>query len=151
VKAATYRLSMDRSNVDVERVPVEALPLDVEVVPQGQRQVQIPLIRTGTVNVLVTLRSAGSQGVRNVLVTLRNGDVVFRRLTDEAGRIRLAGLKPGTWTATLAEDTIPEGYAVRTSEQQLQVVPGTAAAAEFDLTPITREMRMLPPLQVQAR
>jgi hypothetical protein len=151
VKAATYRLSMDRSNVDVERVPAQPLPLDVEVVARGERQVEIPLVRTGAVNVVVTLRSAGSQGARNVLVTLRNGDVVYRRLTDEAGRIRLAGLKPGTWTATLAEETIPEGYSVRAPEQQLQVAPGGSAAAEFELTPIVREMRMLPPLQVQAR
>lgn len=163
VKANTYRLSMDRANVDVGKVPVERLPLDIDVAPHERHQVQIALVRTASVSVQVRLRARGestgasaatsstTHGAENVLVVLTRGDTIYRRLTDSQGRVKLGGLAPGSWTVTLATDTIPQGYSGSAAEQRLEIAPGTAAAAEFELAPIVREIRMLAPLQVQAR
>jgi hypothetical protein len=165
VKANTYRLSMDRANVDVDKVPVESFPLDVSVAARELRQVQVALIRTVTINVTVKQRVSSTNGingvpesspavvhgVQNALVVLSRGDIVYRRLTDAEGRVKLGGLPPGTWTVTLAEGAVPAGYTIAVREQQLEVTPGTSAAAEFELTPIRRDIRMLPPLQVQRR
>ena len=164
VKANTYRLSMDRANVDVGKVPVDRFPLDVDVTPHGLQQVQVALVRTATVNVTVKLRAPDSNGsdrtplsapsvvgAQNVLVTLTHGHDVYRRLTSADGRVRVGGLAPGTWTATLAPETIPQGYTVAAREQRLEVAPGVSASAEFELTPRIRDIHMLPPLQVMAR
>jgi hypothetical protein len=162
VKANTYRLSMDRANVAVDKVPVESFPLDVSVTAHELRQVQVALIRTVTISVTVKQRVSSTNGingvpesspeavhgVQNALVTLSRGDIVYRRLTDAEGRVKLGGLPPGTWTVTLAGEGIPAGYTSAAREQQLEVPPGTAAATEFELTPIRRDIRMLPPLQV---
>jgi hypothetical protein len=164
VKANTYRLSMDRANIDVGKVAVDGLPREVTVAAREQEQVRIGLVRTASVSVVVKLRGATSgsdrpavsggaveRGVANVLVTLNRGDVVYRRLTDPQGRVKLGGLAPGTWLVTIAPETVPPGYSAGSREQRIEVAPGASASAEFSLTPIVREIKMLPPLQVQAR
>lgn len=150
VKASAYRLSMDRANVAVGKVPVDALPLEIDVSPRERQQIPIGLVSTASVSVLVTPRPAGTARVENVLVTLTHGDTILRRLTDSQGRVRLGGLIPGRWTVAVAADTLPEGHSVSALEQRIDVAPGGAAAVEFALTPIVREIKMLPPLQVRA-
>jgi hypothetical protein len=160
VKASAYRLSMDRANVDVGKVPVDDLPRDVNVVARERQDLQIALVRTVTLSAHVTQPASGPGradtvaaaergGVQNVLVTLRHGDTVYRRLTDADGRVQLAGLTPGAWSVTLAPDTLPAGYGASEGERRLELAPGATAAVEFELTPIARDIRMLPPLEVR--
>ena len=161
VKASAYRLSMDRANVDVGKVPVDDLPRDVSVVAREQQDVQIALVRTVTLGAVVTRppsspgradeAAAASEhsGVQNVLVTLRHGEAVYRRLTDADGRIQLAGLTPGAWSVTLAPDTLPAGYVAAEGERRVELAPGATAAVAFELAPLARDIRMLPPLEVR--
>ena len=65
------------------------------------------------------------------------------------GRVKLAGLPPGAWRVTLAADTIPSGYAAPQGERRLDIAPGATASVEFDLAPLVRDIRMLPPLEVR--
>jgi hypothetical protein len=150
VKANAYRLSMDRANLAVDKVPVENLPRDVTVIARERQDLQIALVRTATlVATVITARAnAPSAGAQNVLVTLQHGDAVYRRLTDANGRIELGGLPPGEWHVTLASDTLPTGYALPDGARRLELTPGAAATVEFTLTPIARDMRMQPPLEV---
>lgn len=156
VEAGGYQLSMDRSNVDVDKVPVDDLPLGVIVTAQDSKRVDIALIRSIAVSVNVHLPAnnsdstlAANRGVQNVLVTLKRGDRVYRRLTDANGHMRLAGLAPGRWLASIAADTLPSGYAAASMELSLEALPGGSTSAEFPLRAVTRDMRMLPPLRLK--
>ena len=97
----------------------------------------------------VKLRGESANGAPNVLVTLTRGESVYRRLTDNEGRMKLAGLQPGSWTVALAEDTVPSGYSVPRGTQRLEVAPGSTASASFELAPVVRDIRMLPPIPVE--
>lgn len=160
VAAGNYRLSMDRSNVDVSKVPLSSLPLNVTVAAREARQIEVALVRSVSISINVRLHpgsgnaqvsqpsSATMRGLQNVLVTLRNAEHVYHRLTDADGQARLAGLPPGDWTASIAADAIPQGYGIASRELVLQIPPGASATAEFPLTPVTRNIKMLPPLTV---
>lgn len=162
VTAGNYRLSMDRSNVEVNKVPLGNLPLNVAIAAREARQIDVALVRSVSISVKVGLhadngdgiagvgmsKSTAVRGLQNVLVTLQNGEHVYRRLTDADGQARLAGLPPGDWTASIAADAIPQGYGIASRELVLQIPPGASAAAEFPLTPIARSLKMLPPLKV---
>jgi hypothetical protein len=150
VKASAYRLSMDRANVDVGKVPRDDLPRDVTVVARERQDLKIALVRTATLAATVTLPTNGTArvGVPNVLVTLRRGDAVYRRLTDVDGRIQLGGLAPGEWHVTVAAETLPPGSAAQGGERRVELAPGATASVELALVALARDIRMLPPLEV---
>jgi hypothetical protein len=162
VTAGNYRLSMDRSNVAVSKVPLSSLPLNVTVAAREAQRIDVALVRSVSISVNVRLHAGSGNGIahvsssqpatmrglQNVLVTLRNGEQVYHRLTDADGQARLAGLPPGDWTASIAADAIPQGYGIASRELVLQIPPGASATAEFPLTPVTRDIKMLPPLIV---
>ena len=84
-----------------------------------------------------------------VLVLFRNGDTVLRRLTDSAGRARIGGIPPGTWTTSVASDTLPAGYLPEGDDGALELAPGETASVDIVLVPERREIRMQAPLAVR--
>jgi hypothetical protein len=55
VKAGTYQLMLDRSNVGVDKVPVQKLPLEVVIPADAPARVDIALVRSATIVVRVNL------------------------------------------------------------------------------------------------
>ena len=112
------------------------------------------LIRSVALNIRVNLYPEGAasrlaRAAGNVLVTLRNGDRVYRRLTGADGSFRFAGLLPGKWVASIDDEALPNGYEARSGQLVLEVAPGGQADAEFRLTPLVRSIKMLPPLKAR--
>jgi hypothetical protein len=151
VKAGHYRLAMDRRNIAVDRIPAASSPLDVTVDARVPDSMQIALVRAVTIAVAVKLHSddaTPSRGAPNQLVVFRSGEAVLRRLTDAEGRVRLGGLAPGKWIVTVAEDTLPPGYAAAVGDLELEVGAGESVNADIPLTPVKRNIRMLAPLGI---
>lgn len=160
--AGSHKLSMDRSNVGVNKVPTATFPLPIVTAARDTKQVDIALVRSVSIGVKVSLHVDGANGIKgavpsapaatrgaaNVLVTLKNGDHVFHRLTDADGQVRIGGLPPGDWTASIDAAAIPEGYGIASRELAIPVPPGASATAEFPMVPVMRDIKMLPPLQV---
>ena len=90
---------------------------------------------------------APSHGLQNILVVLRNGERVFKRLTDASGGFRLAGLPPGQWTVGIEKDGLPANMALEQKQFVLDIAPGGEASIEFKLVPKIRKMKMLEPLK----
>ena len=156
VAAGQYELSMERGAVAVTHVPIDDLPLAVSVNDQAARRVSIALVRSVTISVSVSLPAMAAapadgvaRGVQNVLVTLSSGKRVYRRLTDEHGRVRLSGLAPGRWLVVLDRGTMPPGYTVAGTDLALEVRPGESSLAEFPLLTEARTIKMLPPLKLK--
>jgi hypothetical protein len=156
VTAGQYEISMERGAVAVTHVPIDDLPLAVSVSDQAARRVSIALVRSVAISVSVSLPATApasldgaARGVQNVLVTLSSGKRVYRRLTDEHGRVRLSGLAPGKWLVALDRASMPPGYTVADTELALDARPGESSLAEFPLLAETRTIKMLPPLKLK--
>jgi len=152
VSLGAHQIVLEHGTTDVNQVPVSAAPLSVTVSRQDSPPVMIALVRSGVIGVLVSLsaeESAAERGAPGVLVCFRNGETVFRRITDATGRVRLGGIAPGTWIVSLAEETLPAGFQPASNEWQLVVAPGESVNTKISLTPERRAMRMLTPLAVR--
>jgi hypothetical protein len=152
VGMGAHQIVIERGSKEVDQVPASVAPLAVTISGRDPAPVMIAMVRSVVIGVHVTLHSDDSQLTRDapgVLVAFRNGETVFRRLTDANGRAHLGGIAPGTWLVSLAENTVPEGYRTAGEDLQLDLAPGETVNAEIPLTPEHRSMRMLTPLAVR--
>lgn len=151
VRAGAHQIVMEHGT-EVDQVPASAAPLTVTISGRDSPPVMIAMVRSVAIGVLVTLHpddSGPARGAPGVLVAFRNGETVFRRLTDANGRARLGGIAPGTWLVSLAGNTVPEGYSFDGGEMKLALAPGESVNAEISLAREHRSMRMLTPLAVR--
>jgi len=152
VSVGAHQIVLEHGTMDVNKVPASTAPLAVTVSGRDSPPVMIPMVRSGSISVLVTLHSDESQLVRGapgVLLSFRNDETIFRRLTDATGRVRLGGMAPGKWIVTLAEETLPAGFQSASNDIQFVLAPGESVNTEIPLTPERRAMRMLTPLAVR--
>jgi hypothetical protein len=89
----------------------------------------------------------GSHGLADTLVTFINGEHSIKRLTDQDGRFRIAGVPPGRWIVTMDENNLPVNTIPEERRLILTVEPGEEANIEFKVIPEVRIMKMLEPLQ----
>ena len=149
VQAGAHQLTMDRTNVEVARVPAMTLPRQVELAGREAQPVEIAMARAVVIALTVKLHPPEPEPARaagSVLVVLTNGEATFRRLTDTEGRVRLGGLAPGKWRVSVDAGTVQQGYVPAAETLELDVAPGASASAEFPLLPVKRVIRMLPAL-----
>ncbi len=152
VGEGAHRIALEHGSLDVKQVPATGAALSVTVAGRDAAPVMIPMVRSVTIGVQVTLHPGNLEPARaatGVLVTFRNGDTLYRRLTDASGRVRLGGITPGNWLVSVAQDTVAPGYQPADGELRLVLAPGDTVTAEFPLSPVRREMRMLAPLAVR--
>jgi hypothetical protein len=159
LKPGAYHLSIDRADAGAGRVPAKPMPIDVDLRAGDQTGIDIPMIHavvlTGVVRTheatlggVPAARSTGAGAVAaDVLVTMRNGEQVFKRATDKEGRFRLGGLAPGTWTIGVDDDGMPAGMMSERKQIVVEAAPGAQAEVEISLVPKLRSIRMQAPLK----
>ena len=89
-----------------------------------------------------------SRGLSGVLVEVRSGDQVYRRLTNGSGEFRFAGLKPGVWTVKVDPAGLPENATIEETSFTVDAKPSAEETREFKVEQKIRSMRMLAPLKV---
>ncbi|KAA6183050.1 hypothetical protein F2Q65_16640 [Thiohalocapsa marina] len=89
-----------------------------------------------------------TRGLGGILVEVRNGDAVYRRLTNGRGEFRFAGLSPGTWTVSIDPEALPENASIEQARYTVEAQPADTAELEFRVEQKIRRMRMLAPLKV---
>jgi len=154
VSQGPHQLSLERgpASADVQQVPATFLPPEVVVSGGDPTVMDIALVRSGVIEVRVSMRNSEesvARGAAGVLVLFESGDTVLRRLTDSNGYARIGGIPPGTWSIRVASDTIPAGYQPETEGASLGLAPGETATTDIVLVPERREIRMQAPLAVR--
>lgn len=155
----TYYLSIDQLNGVSGRIPLEPMPMAVEVRKGADARIDIALVQSATLTGSITLHESVAplaaaavvgagpeQGApvtaRNLLVILRNNGLEFKRLTDENGRFRLRGIPPGQWTVSVGDEAIPAGYELEKNQFLVTLAPAGEVALEFKLRQKIRAIKM---------
>jgi hypothetical protein len=151
VRAGTHQIVFERGLPDVSLVPEGGQPLEVRATGGEIPSIRLPLVRSASLVVALKLRDEQEQisPAVGLLVNFRQGDLVFRRVSDAAGNVRLAGIPPGEWRLSVAEDTLPPGFEPAATDLVLKPSPGQTVEAELTFSRRHREMQMLPPLAVR--
>lgn len=178
VRRGYYTLNVAGGRLPVGMIPTTPMPMDVDLGTSNEERVKIAYIRGATVTGVVqvyapdpkllpsqTFVRTGSggplktpaptkqdlvptEGLGGILVEVRQGDRVYRRMTNGNGEFRFAGLLPGTWTVTIDPEALPENASIEESRYTLEVKPSGEAKVEFRVEQRIRSMRMLAPLKV---
>lgn len=175
VKRDVYRVEVAGGSLPVGMIPLVEMPVEVNLHRNDDPLMKIPFIQGATIEGVAQLYEPDgkllpsqtfvrvgerqtppaarelkpSRGVRGVLVEVRNGEELYRRLTNGNGEFRFAGLTPGTWTVKMLTDALPENARVDETEYTVEVAPKAEETLEFRVERKIRQMRMLAPLSVK--
>jgi hypothetical protein len=173
VKRDIYQVEVAGGSLPVGMIPLVEMPVEVNLHMDDDPMMKIPFIQGATIEGVVQLYEPDSkllpsqtflrvgqappdttelkpsQGLRGVLVEVKCGDEVYRRLTNGNGQFRFAGLTPGTWTVKMLTDALPENATVEETEYTVEVAPKAEETLEFRVEKKVRRMRMLAPLSVK--
>ncbi len=64
------------------------------------------------------------QGMKNMLVELKNDSEVMRRLTDAEGRFEFEEIRPGKWTLNIYQGHLPEYHYLEKDTFDIELKPG---------------------------
>ncbi|MCO6441397.1 MAG: hypothetical protein J5I81_09990 [Nitrococcus mobilis] len=180
VKEGIYYLGIERANTAFDKIALVDLPMKVQVQGGADNKIEIPLIQGGTLSGQIrryeakglpsqnyavrpvngpvpeigakgTRQLVPTEGLPNILVFLSSGKRLHKRLTDDMGRFRLAGIPPGRWTVKVAEEGLPANRELDNQELTVDVKPGEETEVEFKVIPKVRKIKMLAPLKTLAR
>lgn len=177
VEVGVRQIKLAGGQLPVGMIPLIELPVEVNLHFDAGVPVKLPFIRGATILGKVQLYEPdpkllpsqtfiqigqGSQpppirsedlvptrGLGGILIEVRNGEQVYRRLTNGNGEFRFAGLQPGTWSVTLDTSKLPENASIEETSYTLEVEPSADASLEFRVEQKIRTMRMLAPLKVK--
>jgi hypothetical protein len=151
VRPGVHQIVFERGLPDVSLVPAAGGAYEFRATGGEAPQLLLPMIRSASLMVTLSLRDdqerlAPAQGL---LVNFRQGELVYRRVSDAAGIARLAGVPPGEWRISVTEDSLPPGFDPAATDLVLVPAPGESVRAELTFSRRRREMQMLPPLAVR--
>lgn len=149
-------LSMLRAGNATGMVPVRPLPMEIEVQESSDNELDVAMVRAGSVAGRVMVYDHAEQpptqwlvathGMAGILVILRSGEREVRRLTDGNGHFRIAGLPAGKWAVSVSDEGMPSGHRLVQQEIGVEISPDQEATVNFRLVPRPRKVQMLAPL-----
>ncbi len=144
-----YQLTIDSATLGVGIAPVIDLPLVFTIGAGDTTDLEIPVIRTASVQGRVFIAVPASPGqaasmlpLTDLVVELRGKDASVYRFTDSNGRFVFSDLLPGTYTVVLLPDRLPRGFEILPPDlYEIDVAPGDSLHdLDFQVGPSQREI-----------
>lgn len=109
------------------------------VVKEGSKQEEnLSLVGTGKAE-----DYSDSRVLSNILVEVKAGDHVIRKLTDSEGDFRFVDLYPANWTLTVYDDSLPPYSYVENAKESLVLQAGQELMLTKRVLPKVRNIQML--------
>jgi len=165
-------LEIDRQSIGWGRVPDTRIPIIADIVGMGETtNIEIGIVDScviagkvtlvsdpqGEESVTDTYQNSGpalvgtgnaedysfSRGLPNILVEIKEGDHVIRRVTDSEGEFRFGDLYPADWILTIYDRSLPPHTYVENALQALSLTPGQEIQVTSRVLPKIRDVQML--------
>ncbi len=170
LEPGTCFLQLERSSIGLDRVPIERLPLLIEVRPGKTAEIEIGVVRScrisGQVKVLPSAPDKKQSGgetrfgdsllwigpgekenlvkiLGNTLVELSCGRENLRQLTDQNGGFVFEDIRPGKWILKVRADNLPSQYYLEQKEFQIELKPGEKNEVMVKVLPRLRPIRII--------
>ena len=149
VKEGDHFLKVDNSNIDMNMISVETLPIKISLEKGEERKMQdiffidrseilikiIPDKISGKTLDTDVLSKMGrtSVNLQGIKIIIRNEDSYYILYTSKNGEASMERLKPGEWNLKIITSSLPEGYAITQNEYNITLYPGRKINVEVQL------------------
>ncbi len=149
VKEGDHFLKVDNSNIDMNMISVETLPIKISLEKGEERKMQdiffidrseilikiIPDKISGKTLDTDVLSKMGrtSVNLQGIKIIIRNEDSYYILYTSKNGEAGMERLKPGEWNLKIITSSLPEGYAITQNEYNITLYPGRKINVEVQL------------------
>lgn len=124
VPSGEYYLHVDPESLGTEKTTAEMFPMKITIADQEVVSLEIGVVEACQVSGRASVRDSApapeetgpvikderfgeGQGIGSLLVELRRGDTVLRRLTSQDGTFRFPPVSPGSWQLTVYDHNLP--------------------------------------------
>lgn len=155
-----YHLQVDLRTLGPNQIPSRPNPIPAEVPPGSTLVIDIGIVThaslTGSAilwsypdngvydpiprNIMAKRTAAG--GIGNLIVELRDGSVVQRRITDSEGGFEFEEVRPGRYILEVTGGSIPEYSRFDQTIFEIELAPGEAGRLEVRVFAERRQIRM---------
>jgi hypothetical protein len=149
-------LILDKSSVGLDRISLQSLPMEVPIRGGDETTLELRIVRSGSIRGRVSmfafpeglkegepLRYVAAGGHAGMPLELSNGLEIHRRVSDSRGQFVFADLRPGVWTLTAYDYSLPEHHLIQQDTFQVEVKPGTHTDLEVKVLPRRRALRLI--------
>jgi len=140
-----YTVEIDPVSAGVGRVVVRPDALAVQVAGGETRAVEVGVSRGARLRgrLVVSDPEDAEDGIGGVVVELRSGTEVRRRMTDAHGAFLLGDLQPGEWTVSVPGEDLPAHHALERETMTVTLAPGGEAEVTLRAVPRQRALRIV--------
>ncbi len=176
VRTGEHYLDVDMSTVASGRIPIEKMPIKVDVLGGDMSHVEIGITRAVSVSGKVvvykyeasqlttpgetsdeySLGGAGETGVQggstnliaayplaNAIIEIKGEKEIKYGVTRPDGSFDFEDLRPGKWTLSVMEDSLPQYHYPEKTDIEYDLAPGDKETAEIRILPRKRTIRMI--------
>jgi len=141
-----YTVEIDPVSAGVGRVVVRPDALAVQVAGGETRAVEVGVSRGARLRgrlVVADPENGEDDGIGGVVVELRSGSDVRRRMTDAHGAFLLGDLQPGDWTVSVPGEDLPAHHALEHETSTVTLAPGAEVEVTLRAVPRQRALRIV--------
>ncbi len=146
-KPGSYKLLVAADDLPDNRILDQDYPISVKVQGGNVTNINIHSIASGGLLGKAILKEKGVitqiNPLSGAVVELKGKNKIFRRLTDNSGKFRFSGLKPGNYSIKLLQRFLPEGYTNRNKERVIKITGGETDTLTMYAVPLERHIRFL--------
>ena len=154
VHPGTFYLSLDRTGIAPNKIPMRKTPIEICVKGGRDSFIRIPVARSASLHGRVILYQTENGkfmldpnqklvergGMENLVVEMRRGSEIDRRLTDNKGQFEFEELPPGQWTLKIFNDHIPAYHYIAQDTITIGLEPGEKETLSIDVLPQKRNI-----------
>ena len=168
----TYYLSVDKGTMGLNRVTVQRIPMEVRTIPGKEGIfIEIGVVDGASVTGRVLLQSIpeekttdengfimgtgdvviedtvscenGEYGLSAILVEMKRGGEILRRMTGDKGEFNFEELRPGRWTVKFYNNNLPNYHQFEQDSYEVDIEPGESKIVNGCVVPKKRRIRFM--------
>jgi len=133
VKPGTYYLMVDKSTIGLHDIPSIPTPIKVHVLPDQEQQIEFKITQSASLVGRIELKKNGDlhsklldtgDQIGHIIVEMKMGDEIYRRLTGMNGEFGFYDLRPGRWTMKLYRNGMPKQFVIVQDQFTYDLGPG---------------------------
>ncbi|MCX6256438.1 MAG: hypothetical protein NTW49_00820 [Bacteroidia bacterium] len=150
-------LFIENSKTGLNSIAEKPGPYKINILPGQVNQFEIAFTRSGKISGKLVIEDDENKDkkdyvpvkekLENLVVEAKNGEEIFRVITDKDGKFNFEDLRPGNWTVKVYKNGIPNGYEFITDTFNADLTSGHEVNINVIVKKKFRKVKFQEPIQ----